>query len=35
MNILADNKKILKYMEAWNKTRNLFNKKHNKRGLYN
>ena len=35
MNILADNKEFLKYTEIWNKILDLFNKKFNKRGLYN
>ena len=34
MNILA-NKEFLKYIEIWNKNVDLFNRKHNKRGLYN
>ena len=35
MNILADNKELLKYIEIWEKIVDLFNKKHNERVLYN
>ena len=35
MNVLADNDKLLKHIEIWNKIDALFNKKFNKRGLYN
>ena len=35
MNILANNKEFLKYIEIWNKIVDLFNIKNNKRGLYN
>ena len=35
MNILADNKEFLKHTEIWNKIKSLFNKKFNKKGLYN
>ena len=34
MNILADNKELLKF-EIWDKIADLFNKKHNKTVLYN
>ena len=33
MNILANNKEFLKYIEIWNKIKDLFNEKFNKRGL--
>ena len=33
MNVLADNKELLKYIETWDKIVDLFNKKHNKRVL--
>ena len=35
MNLLADNKELLKYIEIWNKIVDLFNKKHSKSVLYN
>ena len=35
MNILADNKEFLKHTEIWNEIKSLFNKKFNKKGLYN
>ena len=35
MNISANNKEFLKYVELWNKYEVLFNEKFNKRGLYN
>ena len=35
MNILANNKEFLKYIEVRNKIKSLFNEKFNKRGLYN
>ena len=35
MNVLADNKEFLKYIKIWDKIVDLFNKKHNKRVLYN
>ena len=35
MNILANNKEFLRFIEIWNKIESLFNKKFNKRGLYN
>ena len=34
MNVLADNDKLLKYIEIWNKIKALFNKNFNKRGFY-
>ena len=34
MNVLTDNKELLKYIEIWDKIVDLFNKKHNKRVLY-
>ena len=33
MNVLADNKELLKYIETWDKIVDLFNKKRNKRVL--
>ena len=35
MHVLADNKKLLKYIDIWDKIVDLFNKKHNKRVLHN
>ena len=35
MNVLADNDELLKYIKTWNKIEGLFNKKFNKRRLYN
>ena len=35
INILANNKEFLKYIEIWNKIKPLFNEKFNKKGLYN
>ena len=35
INILANNKEFLKYIEIWNKIESLFNAKFNKRGFYN
>ena len=35
MDVLADNKELLKYIEIWSKTVDLFNTKHNKRVSYN
>ena len=35
MNVLADNKEFLKYIEICSKVEELFNKRHNKRVLYN
>ena len=35
MNVLADNEELLKYIEIRNKIEALFNKKFNKRRLYN
>ena len=35
MNISANNKEFLKYIEIWNNIEALFNEKLNKRGLYN
>ena len=35
MNVLANHKKLLKYIEIWDKIVDLFNKKNNKRVLYN
>ena len=35
INVLADNKELLKYIEIWDKIVDLFNKKHNKSVLYN
>ena len=35
MNVLADNKELLKYIEIWDKIVDLFNEKHTKRVLYN
>ena len=35
INVLADNKELLKNIKMWDKTVDLFNKKHNKRVLYN
>ena len=35
MNVLADNKELLKYIKIWDKIVDLFNKKHNKKVLYN
>ena len=35
MNVLADNKELLKYIEIRAKIVDLFNKKHSKRVLYN
>ena len=34
MNLLANDNESLKYIEIWNKTEALFNKKFNKKGLY-
>ena len=35
MNVLADNKELLKNIEIWGKIVDLFNKKHSKRVFYN
>ena len=35
MNILANNKEFLKYIEIWNQIKDLFNEKFNKRRLHN
>ena len=35
MNVSADNDELLKYIEIWNKIEALFDKKINKKGLYN
>ena len=35
INVLADNKELLKYSKIWDKIVDLFNKKHNKRLLFN
>ena len=35
MNVLADNNKLLKYIEIWYKIKALFNKKINKKWLHN
>ena len=35
MNVLADNKELLKCIKIWDKIVDLLNKKHNKRVLYN
>ena len=35
MNVLRNNKELLKYIEIWDKIVDLFNKKHNERVLYN
>ena len=35
MNVLADNKKLLKYIEIWDKIKALFNKKFNNKPVYN
>ena len=34
MNVLANDYELLKYIEIWNKTEALFNKKFNKKGFY-
>ena len=35
VNISANNKEFLKYIQIWNKIKDLFNEKFNKIGLYN
>ena len=35
MNVLADNKELLKYIEIWDKIKALFNKKFNNKPVYN
>ena len=35
MNVLADNKKLLKYIEIWDKIKALFNEKFNNKPVYN
>ena len=35
MNVLADNREVLKYIEIWDKIEALFNKKINNKPVYN